>query len=211
MKSRLLKAAAFTGLLAFASCNSGDNLSIQDIIGTWKGETAEMSQKGNAVKHKEITSVVDEIQFNCTPTLKFSRTNGTRGGIIDISAEYSVTQGVTSLEGKIPVNATIDGTLSATGTWIIDDEDDIKLMLDPSKTKVDIDTASLTLAFARLTDTSDDSLKLMRQRVQPKVPEIVGSLVKHKINSLKEFEEVTITDNIMTLEVGKNMLTFTKQ
>lgn len=211
MKSRLLTAAAFAGILAFTSCNSGDSLSIQEIIGTWKGETAEMSQKDKAVKHKEITSDVDEVQFNCTPTLKFSRTDGTRGGMIDISAYYSVTQGVTSLEGKIPVNATIDGTLSATGTWIIDDEDDIKLMLDPSKTKVDVDTASLTLSFARLTDTSVDSLKIMRQRVQPNLPETVGSLVKHKIKSLKEFEDVTITDNIMTLEVGKNMLTFTKQ
>lgn len=211
MKGRLITAAVFSGILSLTSCNGSDSLTIQEIIGTWKGVTAEMAQTNKGMKHKETASAVDEIQFNCTPIIKFSRTDGTRGGIIDISADYSVTQGVATLEGRIPVNATIDGTLSATGTWIVDDEDDIKLMLDPSKTKVDVDTASLSLAYARLTDASDDSLKAMRQRVLPNVSEIVGSMVKHKINGLKEFEDVTVTDNIMTLEVGKNMLTFTKQ
>lgn len=211
MKSRILSAAFFSGLLIFTSCNSSNSLSIQEIIGTWKGETTEMSLPEKAKKHKDTTSNSDKIQLSYTPTLKFTRTDGTRGGIIDISANYTVTQGVASLEGKIPVNATVGGTLTATGTWIIDHEDDVKLMLDQTKTKVDVDTASLSLAYARLTDTSKDSLKMMRQRVLPNVSETVEATVKQEISSLKGFEDVTVTDNIMTLEIGKNMLTFTKQ
>lgn len=211
MKSRILTAAIFTGVLALASCNGADSLSIQELIGTWKGETSEMSQNNKTKKHNQITPDADNIQLNYTPTLKFTRTDGTRGGIVDISAGYTLTQSVVSIEKKIPVNATINGTLSATGTWIIDDEDDIKLMLDVSKTQVDVDTASLSLAFARLTDTSQDSLKAMRGRVLPNISGTVESTVRQSINNLKEFEDVTITDNIMTFEIGENMLTFTKQ
>ncbi|MDE6654969.1 MAG: hypothetical protein K2K37_11360, partial [Muribaculaceae bacterium] len=186
-------------------------LSIQELIGTWKGETTEMPQTVQSKKQKNSTSDPDKIQLNCTPTLKFSRTDGTRGGIIDISSDYTVTQEVASLESKIPVNATVGGTMTATGTWIIDHEDEVKLMLDPTKTKVDVDTTSLSLSYARLTDTSKDSLEVMRQRLLPNVSETVEAMVKQKISNLKELDDVTVTDNIMTLEIENCMLTFTKQ
>lgn len=211
---KLIMAGIVAGVLCLTSCGNGNSVSPQELAGTWKGETTTMPQQGNATGEAENTS---SDVMSCTPTLTFSRADDTRGGKIFIIADFTVTKEIESSFLKDLVNATVSGTAKASGTWIIEDGDDVKLILESSETKVDVDTASLTLAYTHpLKDNKDskdaaDSLSMIRQNI---AMDITGSLiptVTDRIQSITKFEDVSVADNIMTLEIGNNMITFTKQ
>lgn len=149
--------------------------------------------------------------MTCTPTLTFVRTDGTNGGAIKIVADYTVTKGVESVTTDIPVKATVNGKVSASGTWTVKEGDEIIVNFDPSKTIVNVDTASLALSYAWLTDAPVDSLNTIKQRVAPNIPDVIKPMLAGKIQKLRKFDDVKITGNAMTLEMGHNKITFTKQ
>ncbi len=149
--------------------------------------------------------------MTCTPTLTFVRTDGTNGGTINIAADYTFTKGVESVTTGIPVKASVNGNVSASGTWTVKDGDEIIVNLDPSKTIVNVDIASLTLSYARLTDAPADSLNTIKQRVADNIPDVIKPMLAGKIQKLRKFDDVKINGNAMTLEAGHNKMTFTKQ
>lgn len=76
---------------------------------------------------------------------------------------------------------------------------------------MNVDTASLALSYARLTDTPVDSLNTIKQRVAANIPDVIKPMLAGEIQKLRKFDDVKITGNAMTLEAGHNKLTFTKQ
>lgn len=153
----------------------------------------------------------DVEEMTCTPTLTFVRTDGINGGTINLSADYTVAKGVETVATNVPVKATVNGNVSASGTWTVKDGDEIVLNLDPSKTVVSVDTASMVLTYARLTDAPQDSLNTIRQRVAANLANVIQPMVAGKVQKMHKFDDVKITGTTMTLEAGHNNLTFTKQ
>lgn len=228
MKIKLLIAPALAVVIGLASCNGGDSKLAGELVGTWKGSATEMSKSkpdkpDKEGKHKSDKDDMrkegdrnrpgrgDGGDMTCTPTLTFVRTDGTNGGTIKIVADYTVTKGVESVTTDIPVKATVNGNVSASGTWTVKEGDEIIVNFDPSKTIVNVDTASLALSYARLTDAPVDSLNTIKQRVAPNIPDVIKPMLAGKIQKLRKFDDVKITGNAMTLEMGHNKITFTKQ
>ena len=221
-------AAALSAVMGLASCDGGDAKLAGELVGTWKGQPAEMmngdkgkpdkderhkpdkgdsqreGDRGNANRH-------DDGELTCTPTFTFVRTDGTNGGIIDISADYTVTKGVDSMTHTTPVKATVNGNLTASGTWTVKDGDEVIVNLDPSKTVVNVDTASLTLSYARLTDAPLDSLDTIKGRVAGNIAEVLRPMLTGRIQKMRKFDDVRITGNTMTLEAGHSKMIFTKK
>lgn len=214
MKNKLIMAGIVAGTLCFTSCGNGNSVSPQELAGAWKGETTTMHQQGNVTDEAENTS---SDVISCTPTFTFSRADDTRGGKIFITADFTVTKEVESPLLKDQVNVTVSGTAKASGTWIIEDGDDVKLILESSETKVDVDTASLILTYTHpLKDSKDpkaaaDSLSMIRQNIATDISGSIIPIVTDRIQSITRFDDVSVADNIMTLEIGNNMITFTKQ
>lgn len=208
MKMKLIMAGIVAGVLCFTSCGSGNSLSPQELTGTWKGATTTMPRQVNDTDNTENTS---SNEMSCTPTLTFSRADDTRGGKIFITADFTVTKEIESSSLKDQVNATVSGTAKASGTWIIENGDDVKLILDASETKVDVDTASLTMAYAHPTKDTRDSLSVIRQNIATDIAGCVIPTVTKRIQSITKFDDISVADNIMTLEIGNTMITFTKQ
>lgn len=154
---------------------------------------------------------IDAGDMSCTPTLTFVRANGINGGTINISAIYTVSKGVESTATATPVKATVSGNINASGTWTVKDGDEVILVLDPSKTVVDVDTASLALSYARLTDAPQDSLNSIKERVASNIADIIKPMLAGKIQKMHKFDDVKVTGNTMTLEAGHNRISFTKQ
>lgn len=111
----------------------------------------------------------------------------------------------------IPVKATVNGNVSASGTWIVKDGDEIVINLDPSKTIVNVDTASLALSYAKLTDAPIDSLNTIKERVAANIADAIKPMLAGQVQKLRKFDDVKIKGNTMTLEAGHNKMTFTKQ
>lgn len=126
-----------------------------------------------------------------------------------LSTNYTDTMRIHFLRRIIPV-LLYSGNVSASGTWTVKDGDEIIVNLDPSKTIVNVDTASLVLSYARLTDAPVDSLNTIKQRVAANIPDVIKPMLAGKIQKLRKFDDVKITGNAMTLEAGHNKMTFTK-
>lgn len=220
MKIKFLMAVALTAALGLSSCGGEDAKLAGELAGTWKGNTTEM-MKGKKEKpdkddkHREgdrnKPNRIDAGDMSCTPTLTFVRANGINGGTINISAIYTVSKGVESTATATPVKATVSGNINASGTWTVKDGDEVILVLDPSKTVVDVDTASLALSYARLTDAPQDSLNSIKERVASNIADIIKPMLAGKIQKMHKFDDVKVTGNTMTLEAGHNRISFSKQ
>lgn len=231
MKTKLLMAAAVAAVLGLASCASEDAKLAGELAGTWKGTTTEVikGKKDKADKpdkadrsdkdgkHKEgdrdRAGRPDCCDMTCTPTLTFDRTSGTNGGALTISADYTLTRGVetTATATATPVKATVNGTVNASGTWTVKDGDEVLVTLDPTKTVVDIDTTSLVLSYAGLTDAPQDSLATVKERVASNITDVIKPMIAGKVQKMHKFDDVKVIGNTLTLDAGHNKLTLTKQ
>ncbi len=149
----------------------------------------------------------------CTPTITFTRTQGTNGGDISISAVYEVTEGVTVTDTvtAAPVKATVSGTVMAAGTWMADDDDDIAVTLDDSKTVVKVDPSTLTLNYATLTDASVAELDTLKGKVANNIAAAVTPTLQRHIAKLHKLDDVKVLGNSMKMEIGKTKFNFTKK
>lgn len=215
MKTKMLMAAGLTAALALSSCSSEEAKLAGAIAGTWNGTTTQMSHRKDKPDKKDRRDSdrnrMDAGEMTCTPTLTFVRTDGTNGGTIDISANYTLTRGVESVASATPVSATVNGSLKASGTWTAHDDDEVIINLDPTKTVVDVDTTSVSLNYAQLTDAPKDSLASMRSRVISNIPDVVKPMLEARVMKMRKLDDIKITGNLMTLEAGHTLISFTKR
>ncbi len=211
MKTQNLIIGTVVLISGLTSCNGGQTLSTSQLSGEWKGSETTMTIDGNNDMAGGRRVDVDDEEISFTPVLKFGVNGDTKGGRIDIATNFSISHTITPIGKKIPVTASIGGTSTASGIWIIEDGDDIKLIIDASKTKVDIDTASLTLSYPHITKEQQDSISALRQLIASESTGIAETMMYKKINGIDKFEDVTVTDNIMTLRMMNNLITFSKQ
>ncbi len=153
------------------------------------------------------------MDVTCTPTFTFTLEKGTNGGNLAISAQYTVAQPVfTKDETAAPVKATISGTATASGTWMAKDDDDITVTLDPAKTNVTVDPASLKLDYAVLTDRPASELDSIKANIAANIEPQVKSMLQERISNLRKFDDVKfINPTTMKMEVGHAKITFTKE
>lgn len=228
MKIKLFMAAALSAVVGFSSCNGKDAKLAGELNGTWKGSATEMmkgkkAKPDNDGKHKsdkddkhmdkdrDKTPRGEGGEMICIPTLSFVRTDGTNGGTVNISADYTVSRNVESSVSSVPIRATVNGNVNASGTWTVKDGDEVVVNLDPSKTDVKVDTASLSLSYAMLTDAPQDSLNTIRNRVASNIIDVIKPMLSGKIQKIRKFDDVKIMGTTMTFEARHNKMTFTKQ
>lgn len=220
MKTKLLMLAALTAVLSLSSCSGEDARLAGELAGTWKGTTTEMTKskkdkpdKDDKTKNdgRDKAHHMDAGNMSCTPTLTFVRTDGANGGSLTVSADYTLTRGVESITTSVPLKATVKGSINASGTWTVKDGDEVLVTLDPAKTTIDVDTSSLALSYAKLTDAAPDSLIAIKERVASNLEDVIKPMLSAKVQKMHKFDDVKITGNTMTLEAGHNTISFTRQ
>ncbi len=192
--------------MCLTSCDEATRLAGQ-VEGSWQGEPVDMF---DGKRLGSVNALQPGINMTCTPKLTFTRTDGTKGGIVEFSAEFVITQGVMSDSASAPVNATVAGTAKARGAWTAKDDDEIDVVMDAAMTKVEVDTASLKLAYAQLTDRPVEELAALKSRIASTVAEPVRTLIAGRVARLREFDDVEVRDGKMSLEIGHSKLRFTK-
>lgn len=224
MKTKLFLALAVATVLGLSSCDNASKLA-DNMHGTWQGETTQMS-KGKPDKHKDgdhKDKKADDrkggprdegkVDMTCTPTITFTLDPGTKGGSLNITAQYTITQPVfTRTDSIAPVKATISGNATASGTWLAKDDDDIRVTIDPSKINIVVDPASLSLDFAVLTDRPSSELDSIKANVAANIEPMVKAMIQERISRIHEFEDVKFpTASTMKMEIGHAKMTFTKK
>lgn len=207
--AKILLGMATVAAMGLVSCDEAGKLAGQ-VEGTWKGATTEMlgdkHHKGHNMPQQPVMSMM------CTPVFAFSRTDGTKGGTLDIQADYVLTQGLlatSDIQG--PFSATVKGTATARGTWTAKDDDEIMVVMDPSMIKVEVDTASLALNYTALTDRPASDLAAIKARVAGNVESQVRTVITNRVMKLRELDDVEVHGQSMTLEIGHAKMAFTKE
>ena len=97
------------------------------------------------------------------------------------------------------------------GTWMADDDDDIAVTLDDSKTVVKVDPSTLTLNYATLTDASVAELDTLKGKVANNIAAAVTPTLQRHIAKLHKLDDVKVLGNSMKMEIGKTKFNFTKK
>lgn len=214
---------AVLAILGLTACDNAAKLA-GEVEGAWTAPKTDMAfvKKDHKEKphkddkdSKEGKGARPEMKptMACAPTITFTRTQGSNGGDISIFGNYEVTQGVSVTDTVMPapVKATVSGMVTASGTWQVKDDDEIIVTLDPSKTVVKVDPASLKLDYAMLTDAPASRLESLKQNVANNVVSTVTPMLQQRISQIRKFDDVKITGNTMKLEIGKTKFNFTKK
>lgn len=213
MKAKLFLGMAAAALLALTACDNSSKLA-DNVVGTWVGTPTQMTKPHKEGKgHKDDGAKPDKAmaQVTCTPILTFTKTDGTNGGDITIEGNYTIDQQLQSAALAVPLKATISGAAKAQGTWKATDDDDIEVTIDSSLTEVAMDTASVNVQFAQLTDIPADQLIPIKEMISENVASTATDIIKARIAKVKKLDDVKIVDNTLKLELGHTDLTLTKQ
>lgn len=206
--AKILLGMAAVAAMGLVSCDEAGKLAGQ-VEGTWKGATTEMLGDRHNAQNMPQQPVMSMM---CTPVFTFSRTDGTKGGTLNIKADYVLTQGLlASSSTQVPFSATVNGTATAQGTWTAKDDDEIMVVMDPSMIKVEVDTASLALNYTGLTDSPASDLAAIKARVAGNVESQARTVITNRVMKLRELDDITVQDRSMTLEIGHAKMVFTKE
>lgn len=195
-------------ILGMAACNSPKKLASK-LEGKWVGEPTEMVKKS---KKKAKNGVSAPQSVVCTPTFTFSLSDekNPKGGNFTLSSSYVITQSLETTEVSTPVNATISGIATASGTWTATSDDEVLLTANASKTSVVVDPNSLNLTFAKSTDTPASALLPIKERMQSVIADQVSDLIKTRVANLHKLDDVKLNDNLLKLEISETKIIFTK-
>jgi hypothetical protein len=150
-------------------------------------------------------------QMTVTPTLTFVKDKASNGGTFTYNGVYSVTQPVFTETVQVPFQATATVNVSAKGVWTSDEDDEINVVIEPSSVTATVDPTSIVLSYSVLTDQPAASLDSIKNQMAPNISQNFSNAVAQKVSKIKEFDDVKIVGNTMTLEMGNNNFTFTKQ
>ncbi len=211
MKTTMLLAGMALATVGMVSCTSGESKLASQLEGTWQGETMSMT-KGMKAKEgkKDRAARPDMGEMTCTPTFTFTRTQGTNGGTIDLAGAFSLTKNVETIATDKPVVATVTGDMTASGTWMAKDDDEIIITLNPEKTVVNVDTTGLKLAYTTFTDAPSADLEAIREKLSANVADVVTPMLSAQVQKLRELDDIKITGTTMTAEVNHTKVVLNK-
>ena len=199
--------------VGIVSCDESAKLASQ-AEGVWSGTTTVLSKKDH---HKDkhhanapqpLGAKVNSIKPSFTFTPDASVKNG---GKLSFSGVYSVSQPVSSQSVEVPFDATADIKVSANGTWMAKDDDEIIVTIDTSSVNTTIDPASVSLGYAVLTDKPVAELDSLKAQILPNIDASFTQEVRNRVTSLHKLDDIKIQGTTMTLEIGETDFTLNKQ
>lgn len=191
----VVAAVAFT-----TACESPTRLASK-IEGTWSTSPQRFD--------KEIVG-----QGTYTPVFQFTRSDRRPEGSVVISAQLSVTMPVNAPVdslGAAPVSATAAGLATISGIWTADDDDELKIALDPSTLDITMDP-DVQFAIADVfTDYDTDSISKVSPQVMRAFAEEARRGMTDVISRINELDDIDFqSDAMFTAKLNGTKLTFAR-
>lgn len=148
------------------------------------------------------------------PVLEFSREDKRPEGTVIISTQLSVTMPVNApvdSMGAAPVSATAAGLATISGVWTADDDDQVKIALDPSTLDITMDP-DVQFAIADVfTDYDTDSVSRVSPQVMRAFAEEARKGMTDVISRLNELDDIDFQSDVMfTAKLNETRLTFAR-
>lgn len=149
-----------------------------------------------------------------TPIYEFTRADKRPEGDLILSAQVSVTMPVnapTDSLGQTPVSATAAALATVRGIWIADDEDDIKIALDPSTLTVTMDPDVQFEIADLFTSYDTDSVATVPTPVMKSFQEQIRKGMNDVIARTTELKDIDFKgDAMMTCKIDREKYTLSR-
>lgn len=172
---------------AFIGCTTASDMARQ-VAGQWSGTTQQFEKK-------------TMIDGSFTPTFRFDRVEGQNGGAMTMTAMVSVTMPVDApvdSEGTTAVSATASGLATVSGTWNIDDVDEIEITYDMSTLVIDVDR-DVTFEWANVwTSTDQPTERTVPEAAYKAFEKQMREGMTASLKKLDELDHIKCEDGMMT-------------
>ncbi|MDE6352090.1 MAG: hypothetical protein K2K88_02965, partial [Muribaculaceae bacterium] len=134
------------------------------------------------------------------------------GGTLTMSGLISVNSTVPQGDGiESPISYTASGVATIQGEWTVDDDDEIKIFLDGTTMKIDVDPDGVVLDYNVLTGTSTPDTTAIKPVLAGMVKKAISTGVETKFFNAKKIDDIKIKDNIMSCEIDDYDITLRRQ
>lgn len=199
--SMAISVLSVAATVAFTTaCESPTRLASR-IEGTWSTSP----QKFN----KEVVG-----QGTYVPLLEFTRPDKRPEGSVTLTAQLSIIMPINApvdSMGATPVSATAAGVATISGIWTADDDDEVKIALDPSTLDITMDP-DVQFAIADVfTDYDTDSVAGVSHQVMRAFAEQARQGMTDVISHFNELDDIKFpSDAMFTAKLNGTRLTFAK-
>lgn len=176
-------------MATFIGCTTASDVA-EKVSGQWSGTTQRFEKK-------------TMIDGSFTPVFRFDRAEGQNAGAVQLTSMVSVTMLVDApvdSTGTSTVSATASGMATVSGTWRIDDVDEIKLSFDMSTLVIDVDPdvnfelASVWTSY----DTPEE--RIVPAAVYKAFEAQMREGMTASLRALDEIDHIKYKDGMMTCE-----------
>lgn len=197
--------------VGIVSCDKNAKLA-SEIEGVWSGNATVISKDSHKEKQDNNAKPLGAKVNSITPSFTFTPDASVKnGGKLTFSGVYSVNQAVSSQSVDVPFEATANVRATGQGTWTAKDDDEIIVMMDASTISTTVDSASVALGYAVLTDKPVAELESLKEQILPNITTSFSAEVKKNVTSIHKLDDIKIKGSVMTLEIGKTDFTLNKQ
>ncbi|WP_304973634.1 hypothetical protein [uncultured Duncaniella sp.] len=110
-----------------------------------------------------------------------------------------------------PISLTAAAKVTAQGSWVATDDDEISLTIDPTTIEISIDPQAVVLETSLLNGEDEDVASTLKPDVVERVKKQIARIVTVKYLDLKHFDDIKIKDGRMKYEVGKEHFIMSRQ
>ena len=198
MKKILIALGCFAlGAVIVTSCDSKSKLAA-DIQGAWTGNPEKVLDTGAAAA-------------TMVRVLEFSPGETSTEGTVTMTAMITVDNTMQFNDSLVtPLTITASGNASITGVYQIKDHDDILISLDHTSMQVNVDPDAVTLNYNVMTGDSAPMVEKLKPGATILATQQINQAANGIFANITEIEDVKVKNSIMTCEIGKRNLAFSR-
>ena len=190
-------AIAAAAACIFLSCDEEARLA-SELDGSWSGVPVTISN--------DISGLVTGVD-----TYLFSKTDS-KQGTVDIATMISVSNALPEDSALVqPYSHTISAKAVATGTWMVTDDDEVNIAVDPASIVVTVDPDAIDFDTSLLTGNEAPVVDSMNAK---QVSIVCAQIRKEMVNyysSMSKLDDVRIKSDKLVYEIGKTKYVMSRQ
>ena len=194
------KKALFLPLLAglfVVSCDSKARLA-EDIEGAWTSTPEQLQSSPGS-------------QSTLVRVLDFRRESGGAEGTVTVKALVTVDNVVGGDNvAEAPMSVTASGVATITGQYQAEDDDDLLITLDYTTMSVSVDPQGVMLSVNPLTNGESPDVETLKPAAVNLATQQVTRAAQTAFSNVAKIEDIKISKNLMSCEIGHKDLTFRK-
>lgn len=189
--------------MSLVSCDETARLA-KELPGTWAG-TPENITDNSAL----TASVIESFEIVSDPS---AVPEGKNGGLINVVGMLSATtQLVGDQSFSEPVGLTASARSSISGTWVVIDDDEVALQLDPATLKIEIDPDAIVTNNNLLNSEGTAKIASMKPTIAESMAAGMRQALSTRYSSFRHLDDVKVKEPLLKFEIGKTDYVFTRQ